>query len=133
MSTPTITSEIHEPFYVHGYLTPAIPLNRILFFNDFAYTTYVITVKIIAAHGIRQVDFIKYLSRRCQPNAVNIGQSPIHMFIFGKVYSSYTCQDPSPSKSSKVTFYDKNNDLVKTLGNGRGNTRMQQVMTPNRR
>ncbi len=81
MPAPSIRSEIHEPFDIHGDLATPVTLNNVIIFNDLPDPGDIITVQVIAVHLIRQIDLIKNVASRAQPNTKNTGERSIHMLV----------------------------------------------------
>ncbi len=96
MASPAVTAQVHQAFDVHRDFTPAVTLYNEISLDDLSYARYVITAEVIAVHGIGKINCLKNLPCRCQSDAVNIRQRPIHMLVFRKVNSCYTCQGISP-------------------------------------
>ena len=81
MPAATIAAEVHQSLDIHGHFAPAITLDDILILNNLADTIDIFTVKIIAVHGIRQIDLIKDFSGGSQTDTVDIGKGYVSMFV----------------------------------------------------
>jgi hypothetical protein len=81
MPSTSIASQIHQPFDVHGDFSPAITFHDIFIFDNLTNSVYIVTIKIIAIHGIRQINLIEDFSGRSQTDTMNVGKGYVDMFV----------------------------------------------------
>jgi hypothetical protein len=79
----TITAQVHEPFDIHGYFATAITFNHKILIQNFSNFGNVSFSNIVTAHGIAQPCQIENSPGRGPTYTMDIGQSNLHMFIFG--------------------------------------------------
>jgi hypothetical protein len=77
MAASPIATQVSKALDVHRNFTPTVTLNDVLFLNDLAKPVDIITIQIIAVHGIRKIHFVENLPGRGEPDPVYIGQCSI--------------------------------------------------------
>jgi hypothetical protein len=64
MTTPSITSKVSQSLDIHGYFPPTVTFNDILIFENLPDPVYILTIQIIAVHGVGKINLFKNLSCR---------------------------------------------------------------------
>jgi hypothetical protein len=100
MASPPVTSQVDQPFNIHGNFASPITFDNIVAFNDRPDPRNIIAAKIIAVHLIRQVSLIKNTAGGSYSYSVDIGERSIHVFVAWQIHTSYTCQDSAPCAES---------------------------------
>jgi hypothetical protein len=96
MAPATIAAKIHKPLDIHGHFSTPVTLYDIIAFDHCADAIHIVAAEVVTIHRVGKINRVENLPGRGQADTVNIGQGPIHVLVFGKVNSCYTCQDVSP-------------------------------------
>ena len=72
MAAAAVATEIHQPLDVHGHFAPAITLDDILLLDDFTKSVDIVTIEIVAVHGVGKIYLVEDLPGGGESNTVYI-------------------------------------------------------------